>query len=235
MREPAARRSLDEIVEEAIEVIEHRRRGGRLSADARELFRVRMKDRIRRVQGRPPPMMAISSSKFGSIGLREFKTSLTNRLQKLREVRSAVIAVALPHYKKKPNEWLDAVETEIHRIEATIAHVERRFPERKGSKPLNPFAISAVRAAADLLDPSVERVRALSPFPDDPRHIAHYQRIYGDLGGACPWRQQPKAYVGGAWNELACLIYEALTGKPTYDLTRYCQKFNAARPPTLIP
>lgn len=213
MREPAVRRSLDDIVEEAIEVIEHRRRGGRLSAEARELFRARMKDRIGREQGRPPPVMR----------KRSFLIGLEKNLKALRRARTAAVAMPFPS-------WAKSLERKIIHVEYAIEQV-RGLPRQHGSKhQLDPRKCSAVRAAADLLDPSVERCRAhLSLFPDCPHQIAvaAYQRIYGPLNGPCPWRRRLTLYRNGAWHKLVRLIHEALTGATETDLMHYLRIFAA--------
>jgi hypothetical protein len=228
LRASAEPRPLDDIVEEAVAVIEHRR-PVRLSADARELFRTRMKDRIRREQGRLP-MKRVAPT----------LDDLENYLGTLRAARTAARPFRSSTrgsgvFSNSPGSFPSLLDNEINHLEFAIAQL-RSLPRQPGSKPLDARKYSAVRAAADLLNPSVERCRAhLSLFPDDPRQIAHYQRIYGDLGGDCPWRQRLTGYPGGAWNKLACLIYEALTGEATHDLTYYCRHFNAPRHSNLTP
>jgi hypothetical protein len=211
LRAPPERRSLNKIVEEAIKVVEHRRRGGRLSADARELFRTRMKDRIRREQGRPPPV----------VRKRSFVIGLEKNVKALRRARAAAAAMQFQRLAR-------SLERKIIQVEYAIEQV-RGLPRQHGSKhQLDPRKCSAVRAAADLLDPSVERCRVhLSLFPDVPHQIAvaAYRRIYGPLDGECPWRRRLMVYRNGAWHKLARLIHEALTGATETDLMHYLRIF----------
>jgi len=114
LRVPPERRSLDDIVEEAIEVIEHRRRGGRLSAEARELFRARMKDRIGREQGRPPPVMR----------KRSFLIGLEKNLKALRRARTAAVAMPFPSWAKSLERKIIQVEYAIEQVRGLPASME---------------------------------------------------------------------------------------------------------------
>jgi hypothetical protein len=205
MREPVAKpakpRSLVEIVDAAINVINP-------PDEARELCRDKVEDRLRRELGRPLPIMRKRPAIMG----------LSDCLKRLRAARRAAALI--------PLEWLcEHLDRDIFDVQEHIVQVHG-LPRQKGSKRLNPHACSAVRAAADLLDPSVERARAhlLSLFPDDPRQIARYQQIYGDLGYECPWRQELTLYDDGTWHQLSLLLYEALADKPIPDLMHYCRK-----------
>jgi hypothetical protein len=199
MRAPPERRSLVKLVDHAIEVINP-------PAEARELCRAKVEDRLRRELGRPLPIMRV----------RPAMMDLSDCLKQLRAARRTAALI--------PLEWLcERLDRDIFDVQELIAQVHC-LPRQKGSRPLDPYACSAVRAAADLLDPSVERCRAhLSLFPDDPHQGVHYQRIYGDLGYECPWRQALTLYVDGTWHQLSLLLYEALADEPVPNLMHYCR------------
>jgi hypothetical protein len=202
MREPAAKpakqRSLVEIIDAAVELINP-------PAKARALCRAKVEDRIQREQSRRP------SSRVARV--RPYRVGLQKYLMLLRRTRVAAAVC------RSSTNWLDR---EIDQVTQVLEQVDR-LPRQPASMSLNLHKVAAVHAAADLLDPSVERCRArLSLFPDDPQQVTRYQSLYGDLGYECPWRQELTLYDAGLWHQLSQVVYEALTGSAGADLMHYC-------------
>jgi hypothetical protein len=209
-------RSLDDLVAEAVEIINP-------PAKARELCRAKVADRISRVRDREPPIQRWTGP----------LKKANDYLKKLRKARTAADAlhplfaefIVADHVSAKGIKTAtEVLDLEIARMKRKIAQVSQ-FPRQHGSQSLDLCACMAVNAAADLLDPSVDRARdLLSLLPGDPQQLQLHETVYGVLDYDCPWRQKLTVYDEGAWHRLSLVIYEAIKGEAVTDLMHYLQK-----------
>jgi hypothetical protein len=209
MRAPTERRGLDEIIDEAVEII------GPLAEHVAQC-RATVGDRLCRELSIASPV-TVPRSPFVFVHRIVPALPVAELCDYLRALRRARVAA--------PASWpRDRINAEISGVQSVIEQAER-LPRPKWKKPLNLVALRAVRAAADLLDPDIERARAyLSLLPDDQaRQLATYQLLYRALDYECPWRKRLTLYPKGAWCKLSETIYEAIAGKIAPDLMHYCR------------
>lgn len=193
-------RKLDAIVAEAEKLIDP-------SPEHREAFRAQLKARIecarqihQRFANAPPPG--------------EMKGLWADYLKALQRVREKARVVK----RFRPGETDDfneGLEHEIHRADATAACLV----VRKDDGPQRDRATADVAAimARDLID------------PDPYRHPENRTSLYGPFVD-CPWRQPATLTRGGAWLELASLIFEGTTGVNGRDMMEYCSKIKQQHP-----
>jgi hypothetical protein len=200
MRAPKERRSLEEIMDEAVEVIAP-------PAEARDLCRKKVADNVRWLQ-----------NPYKVVHRRELIRAVDRYTRALRKVRTARAAADMAGYVSA--EKFERVAEELKYAEG-FAEDFRGLPAKKGGGIEDWHAKIVVEAARDLLDPDPFREQVWfggSEFPYDDEYLKY----------ECPWRDKPTLYIDGKWHRLSVLLYEAITGRVRSDLKRYCIK-SAAR------
>jgi hypothetical protein len=143
----------------------------------------------------------------------EMKALWADYLKVLQRVREKARVVK----RFRPGETDDfneALEHEIHRADATAACLVVRKDD--GPQRDRATADVATIMARDLIDPDPYR---------------HPENRGKDLPAIdCSWRQPATLTRGGAWLELASLIFEGATGVRGRDMMEYCSKIKQQHP-----
>jgi len=209
VRAPKERRSLDEIVNDAIEVIRKQPRQGtaprHLSSGSIEAFRKLMKDCVSALQQvKDHPQLfrerspAEKKKRWG-----DYANLLLHRTRKA--------AVAIHQWNGHMHPWTGEF---ISKLDEEI-----RLAERLRDFDLVNGRVVRLLKRTVKVDYVGGWATHMARVVMDPQHLS-----------ACPWRCTPTLTADGTWYRLSALLYEAVTGVHDRDLSRYCRKDDRSRP-----